>query len=216
MEPLVPDTVQPVDLAQHDLSLRLLARAHHEAAHAVVATLLGAQVSAVEIWSGPPVTGRVELAGLDDPSPGSADHGLVRRLAYALAGPLGEQIARDGPGAILHEAASQAAAGLMAAFRHPACVELVADLSVAADLLRGHFGPDGEAAAAAAMDHLALGVETCLREHWLAIQSVALGLLRHGRLAGDDLKVTLSAALPTAPAPDALPLPTTLRGSTPP
>src|SRR5215212_4373434 len=43
----------------------LWARAHHEAAHAVVATLMGGRVEEIELWSGPPVGGRVHLTGLD-------------------------------------------------------------------------------------------------------------------------------------------------------
>ncbi len=41
-------------------ALRALARAHHEASHAVVASVLGARVGTLEIWSGPPVGGRPE------------------------------------------------------------------------------------------------------------------------------------------------------------
>ena len=44
-----------VEIQPHDLPALLWARAHHEAAHAVVGTLLGGTVTEAAIWSGPPV-----------------------------------------------------------------------------------------------------------------------------------------------------------------
>src|SRR3954471_13327330 len=66
MDDPASDATPAGDLEWHDLRLRLWTRAHHEAAHAVVGTLLGGQVEAVEIWSGPPTAGRIRLAGLED------------------------------------------------------------------------------------------------------------------------------------------------------
>ena len=60
--------------------LALWTRVHHEAAHAVVGTLLGGRVTGVEVWPGPPVGGRTTVDGLGGASAGmSAIFGLVRR-----------------------------------------------------------------------------------------------------------------------------------------
>ena len=179
----------------------LWARAHHEAAHAVVATLMGGRVEEIELWSGPPVGGRVRFTGLDAWSPGASATGvdgydLVRRIVYLLAGPISEHIAEAGPSAILNEAASMVATAMLVALRDPAAIELHPDVQAVVGLLQDHFGSENEAGAAAAVDHLAMHVENYVRDQWTAIQSVAASLLRHGRLSGDDLSSFLSAAIP--------------------
>ncbi len=176
------------DLARYDLEARLWGRAHHEAAHAVVATVLGARVAALEIWSGPPVGGRVEFDGLDDATAGLAEHVLVRRIAYLLAGPLAEYIAANGPGTVQNEAASEAATVLMAGVRDPSVIDGASDVGRVARLFVDRFGPEGEAAAAAAIDHLALAVENVVRGQWLPIQAIALMVLRHGRVTEERLR----------------------------
>src|SRR3954471_452170 len=66
----------------------LWARAHHEAAHAVVATVMGGRVEEIQLWSGPPVGGRVRLTGIDASATGVDGYDLVRRIVYLLAGPI--------------------------------------------------------------------------------------------------------------------------------
>lgn len=195
METPDPAAAPSSDVARFDLEARLWARAHHEAAHAVVATVLGAEVGSLEIWSGPQVGGRVEVAGLDGPTAGPADQALARRIAYLLAGPLAEHIAASGPGAVLNEAAALAATVLMAGVRDPSTIDPENDVGRVARLFVDRFGPDGEAAAAAAADHLALAVEGAVREQWLPIQAVALLALRDGRLTEEQLRTVRSAGL---------------------
>jgi hypothetical protein len=187
------DAADRAAVDRHELPLRLWARAHHEAAHAVVGTLLGARVTDVEIWSGPPVGGRVRLTGLDDPTAGP--HGLVRRIVYQLAGPLAEQIASGESGTILNGPASLAAAALMAGTRDPEAIDPETDLGTVAGLILDHFGPDDEAGAAAAVDHLPLHVETLVRDQWGAVQQVAASLLRYGRLTEDQVQSIASATM---------------------
>jgi hypothetical protein len=183
-----PDAAAHSEIGRYDLEARLWARAHHEAAHAVVATVLDAHVMALEIWSGPPVGGRVEVEGVDDATASPSDLGFVRRIAYLLAGPLAEFIATNGPGAILNEAASLAANVLMAGVRDPGTIDADTDVGRVAGLFAARFGPDGEAAAAAAVDHLVLAIETVVRDQWRPIQAIALMALRHGRLTEEQLQ----------------------------
>ena len=194
----MPDSNQPPDGEQRDLLADLWARAHHDAAHAVVATLLGAQVSQVEVWPGPPVGGRTELTGLDEAESGARDYGLVRRLAYLIAGPIAERIAAGGSGAILNEPASVAAQTLLEGVRDPSSVDPATDLGTAAILIHDHFGPDDEAGATTAVDHLPMSVEATVRGQWHAIQTVAMNLLRRGRLTEEQLRSLWSAVLPPA------------------
>ena len=188
------------------LAARLWARAHHEAAHAVVANLLGAQVPQIEVWPGPPVGGRTQTTGLDDPEPGAADYGLVRRLAYLIAGPIAERIAGGGSAAILNEPASVAAQTLLEGVRDPSTVDPATDLGTAAILIHDHFGPEDEAGMATAVDHLPLSVEAVVRGQWDGIQVVAMSLLRRGRLTEEQLHTLWSAVLPAAPPTDLLEL----------
>ncbi|MCC7370487.1 MAG: hypothetical protein IT306_18835 [Chloroflexi bacterium] len=198
-------TEQPDDTSVevYELRARLWARAHAEAARAVVAMLLGGRVVSVELWSGPPVGGRVQLAEDDGDAPLS-DHGLVRRVALLLAGPIAETIALSPAGAIANEPASMAAHVLVEGMRDPSAIDLDTDLGKVAQLLAAHFGPAGEAPAAAASDHLPLGVEECLREHWEGVQMVVAALLRTGRLTEDDFRGLVALALPNAPTADLL------------
>ena len=194
------DAAQHADLERHDLRARLWARAHHEAAHAVVGTLLGAHVKGVEIWSGPPVAGRVQITGLDDAAAGS--HGLVRRIVYALSGPIAEQIARGGSGMIMNEPASLAASALLTAVRDPSTIDQGTDLGTVAQLILDHFGSDDENAIAAAVDHLPLNVESLVREQWSNIQLVVASLLRHGSISEEQFQSLVSLALPAGPPSD--------------
>lgn len=183
--------------------VQLWARAHHEAAHAVVAIMLGAQVTEIEVWPGPPAGGRTQLSGLDEPESGAADFGRVRRLAYLIAGPLAERIAGVSSAAILNEPASVAAQTLLEGVRDPSSIDPATDLGTAAILIHDHFGPDDEAGATAAVDHLPMSVEEIVRGQWHAIQTVAMHLLRRGRLTDEQLRSLWSAVLPPAP-PSAL------------
>jgi hypothetical protein len=195
-----------VGAEQSDLRVAQWARAHHEAAHAVVAVLLGAQVSQIEVWPGPPVGGRTQTTGLDEPEPGAADYGLVRRLAYLIAGPIAERIAGGGSAAILNEPASVAAQTLLEGVRDPSTVDADTDLGTAAAMIQSYFGADDEAGFAAAVDHLPLSVEAVVRGQWDAIQVVAMNLLRRGRLTEEQLHSLWSAVLPAAPPTDLLEL----------
>ena len=200
----MPGSDERADVESHALQAQLWARAHHEAAHAVVGTLLGGRVVGVELWSGPPVAGRVQMTDLDDPSIGLADHGLVRRIAYLLAGPIAERIAGSALGMIQNEAASMAATALMMGLRDPASIEQNTDLGAVAELILDYFGPDGEEPAAAAADHLPLSVEGLVRDHWSAIQMVVANLLRHGRLTEEQFQAIVTLSLPAPTAPDLL------------
>lgn len=191
-----PDPASEANLENLDLRVALWARAHHEAAHAVVAILLGAQVSQIEVWPGPPVGGRTQTTGLDEPDPGAADYGLVRRLAYLIAGPIAERIAGGGSAAILNEPASVAAQALLEGVRDQSTIDPATDLGTAAILIHDHFGLDDEAGATAAVDHLPLSVESVVRGQWDAVQVVAVNLLRRGRLTAEQLGSLWSAVLP--------------------
>lgn len=200
----MPDPAKRADVEIHALQAQLWARAHHEAAHAVAGTLLGGRVISVELWSGPPVAGRVRVTGLDDSTDGPGDHGLVRRIVYLLAGPIAERIAGGESGSILNEAASIAATALMMGIREPARIDQSTDLGAVAALLVDYFGPTGEAPASAAADHLPLSVEGLVRDHWSAIQLVVASLLRHGRLTEEQFQSIITVALPAPTVPDLL------------
>jgi hypothetical protein len=201
-----PDAAGHTELERHALQAQLWARAHHEAAQAVVGTVLGARVTDVEIWSGPPIGGRVGITGLEDEASGPSEHLLVRRCVYLLAGPVAEQIAAGGDGAILNEAAARAAMVLLDGVRDPATIDLDTELGTAAGLIQSHFGLDGEAAATAAIDHLSLAVETALRDRWIAIQSIAVSLLRHGKLTEEQVQAVFAVAMPAPASADLLSL----------
>jgi hypothetical protein len=201
-ETSVPDPAQQADIEQFDLRAQLWARAHHEAAHAVVGTLLGAHVEGAEIWSGPPVGGRVRLTGLDDEATRADPHAMVRRIVYLLAGPIAERIVSSAMGAIQNEAASFAATTLMMAIHDPASIDGGTDLGAVAHLILEYFGPDDEAPAAAAADHLPLSVEDLVRGHWHAIQTVVAVLLRHGRITEEQFQSLMTRVLPSAPPSD--------------
>ena len=89
----------------------------------MVGTLLGARVTEVAIWSGPPVSGRVALTGLDADDVTRDQFALVRQIVYLLSGPLAEQIASGGAGLIMNEPASLVASALMAGLRDPSSVD---------------------------------------------------------------------------------------------
>jgi hypothetical protein len=212
-----PDShaAEQADLALHALRGQLWARAHHEAAHAVVGTLLGGRVTGAAIWPGPPVSGRVVLTGLHEgPDAGTAPDQfvLVRRIVYLLAGPIAEQIA-GGMGMIANEPASRVAAMLLEGVRDQTALGqsnedrpregqptdgLPPDVLTVVGLLLDHFGPDGEAELAAAVDHLPLHVENLLRERWRAVEMILASLLRHGRLTDDQFRALFAEALPGA------------------
>jgi len=199
------DATDQGDVERHDLRVHLWARAHHEAAHAVVGTLLGGHVLGIEIWSGPPVAGRVRITDLDDAVAGPADHGLVRRIVYLLAGPIAEQLAGSS-GAILNEAAAHVATALLIAVRDPSTVDQATDTGRVARLVLDHFDPDAEDAIAAAVDHLPLNVESLVREQWSNIQLVVANLLRHGRITEEQFQALVTLALPSAPPSELLEL----------
>jgi hypothetical protein len=187
------------EIQPHDLPALLWARAHHEAAHAVVGTLLGGTVTEAAIWSGPPVGGQVRLTGLDDGAGGPPDqYGLVRRIVYHLAGPIAEQIASGGAGMIANEPASRVAMALLDSVRDGAATGTSADLTTVVKVLLAQVGPDGEAELAAAVDHLPLHVETLLRERWSPVEMIAISLLRHGRLTDEQVRALFAEALPGA------------------
>ena len=110
------------------------ARAHHEAAHAVVGTLLGGQVTEAAIWAGPPVSGRVVLTGLTDAP--QDQYGLVRRIVYLLAGPLAEYLAVGGAGLIMNEPASRIATLLLEGVCDPSDAGQPADVATVVGLLQ--------------------------------------------------------------------------------
>ena len=85
-----------------NLRAQLWMRAHHGAAHAVIGTLFGKRVTGVEVWGGPPVGGRTELAAPGDdeaaaPGPASSPdaHATLRQIVYLLAGLLSGHLRRD-------------------------------------------------------------------------------------------------------------------------
>lgn len=200
------DPSRRAELDVDDPRVQLWARAHHEAAHAVVAIMLGARVNEIAVWPGPPAGGRTQLTGLDEPESGAADFGRVRRLAYLIAGPISERIAGGGSAAILNEPASVAAQTLLEGVRDPSSVDPATDLGTAAILIHDHFGPDDEAGATAAVDHLPMSVEATVRGQWHAIQTVAMNLLRRGRLTEEQLRSLWSAVLPAGPPAELLEL----------
>ena len=200
------DAADRAEVERHDLRVQVWARAHHEAAHAVVAILLGARVSEIEVWPGPPVGGRTRMTGLDEPEAGAPGYGLVRRLAYLIAGPIAERVAGGESGAILNEPASFAAGVLLEGVRDPSAVDPATDLGTAAILIHDHFEPDDEAGMATAVDHLPLSVEAVVRGQWHAVQTVAMQLLRRGRLDEEQLRSLWSAVLPAGPPPELLEL----------
>ena len=202
----VPSSADQAAAEGRDVRAQLWGRAHHEAAHAVVAMMLGAQVNEVEVWPGPPAGGRTQLAGLDESESGAADFGRVRRLAFLIAGPIAERIAGGGSATILNEPASVAAQTLLEGVRDPSSVDPATDLGTAAILIHDHFGPDDEAGATTAVDHLPLSIEATVRGQWHAIQTIAMNLLRRGRLTEDQLRSLWSAVLPPAPPSELLEL----------
>jgi hypothetical protein len=182
------------------------ARAYHEAAHAVTATLLGGRVASVEVWAGPPTGGRTEVTGLEDELAGPKAFGLVRQIVCLLAGPVAEIVGSGGSGMILNEPAAFVSETLSAQIADPASADAPPDIQTVAGLILDHFGPDDEPGIAAAVDHLALNVETFVRGEWSAIELVAFGLLRQGRFTEDDLRSLLARALPSAPPAELLQL----------
>lgn len=164
--------------------------AHHQAGHAVIGALLGARVLSAELWDGPPPGGEVRIAGLEDDDGVSADHRVVRLLAYHLAGPIAEVIAEGGGLALQGDPGSRAAAAIMGGFRDPARIGEASDHGAAARLLLDHFG-DNEPEAAAATDHLAMSVEGWVWDQWPAIAMLAARLLRHRHLTADELGTVL-------------------------
>jgi hypothetical protein len=170
-----------------------------------VAILLGARVSEIEVWPGPPAGGRTEIGGLDDPESGVAGHGLVRRLAHLIAGPIAERIAAGASGAILNEPASFAATTLLEGVRDPSSIDPASDLGTAAILIGDHFDPDDEAGMATAVDPQPRSVAV-VRGQWHAIQTVAMHLLRRGRLTEEQIGSLWSAVLPAGPPSELLEL----------
>ena len=59
---------------------------------------------------------------------------------------------------------------------------------------------------ATAVDHLPLSVEAVVRGQWHAIQTVAMNLLRHGRLTEEQLGLLWSAVLTAGPPSEILEL----------
>ena len=161
--------------------------AFHQAGHTVIAQMLGARVLCVELSADPLPRGTTRVDGLDDPDGSPSDHGLVRRLAYTMAGPIAESIAEAGAMALQGDPGYRAATAIMNSFRHPEGIDEAADHGTAARLLLDHFG-DGEVEAAAAVDHLAMSVEGWVWDHWPVIAMLAARLLRDRCLAADDLR----------------------------
>jgi hypothetical protein len=205
-----PGAANPADVETYDLPARLWARAHHEAAHAVVGTLLGGRVLGVELRGGPPVSGRTDLSGLDagstvgDGSPFRPDgYGTVRQIVYLLAGPVAARISGGGSALIMNDPAAFVSTTLATVLDHPDGTDLppeMADVKAVAGLILGHFGPEDEAGIAAAVDHLGLSVESLVRDHWSAIQTVVAALLRHGRLTEDQFQTLVSRAISAPPS----------------
>jgi hypothetical protein len=194
---MVPPQIDPV---------ALWVSAHHEAAHAVVGTLLGGRVQRVEVWGGPPAGGRTEIAGLDDSAIGHDPYGPVRRMTCLVAASVAGRIAGGGSGAILNDPAAFVSTTLMAALHDPETIDVPPALATVAGLILDHFGPDDEAGATAAVDHLALNVETFVRGSWYSVEMVAAALLRHGRLDEEQFRSVLSVALPAPPSAELLAL----------
>jgi RNA polymerase sigma factor (sigma-70 family) len=85
---------------------------------------------------------------------------------------------------------------LLEAVRDPSTTAQEADVGGVAGLMQDHFGPQGEADLAAAVDHLPLHVENLLRDRWSAVEVIAVSLLRHGRLTDDQFRALFAEALP--------------------
>jgi len=168
--------------------------AFHEAAHAVVGTVLGARVLSLELRSGPPSC-CAQVTDLSAPSGESPDHGLVRLIAYKLAGPIAQSIAEGSSTSFLGEPGWLAATTVMTHVRQPEGLDDETDEGAAARLVLDHFGSRDDDAAAA-VDHLALNVETWVRDHWSTIELVAVNLLRHRRLTGDQFRSLVSVTMP--------------------
>ena len=216
----VPDPSDRAKAETRDLRAQLWMRAHHEAAHAVVGTLFGKRVTAVEVWGGPPVGGRTDLSGLDDeaaaapgPAPRPDGHATVRQIVYLLAGPVAARISGGGSAQIMNDPAAFVSIRLGAVIDDPDGADLpleLADIKTVAGLVVGHFGADDEAGIAAAVDHLGLSVESLVRDHWSSIQTVAGSLLRSGRLTENDFHSLWTRAMSAASPQHAPMLPDSL------
>jgi hypothetical protein len=166
---------------------RLWIQAHRAAAQAAVATALGARVVLVELLDGPPPAGVVQLG---EPGAGTTevqDHGLVRLLAYRVAGPIAELVAEGGPTVLHGEPAFRFTETALAHLRDPESIDDGADTGAAARLLLSHFDTRVDDAAEA-VEHLSLNVERWICDHWGTIALVAAALLRHRRLSGDGAR----------------------------
>jgi hypothetical protein len=86
---------------------------------------------------------------------------------------------------------------IMGGFRDPASIDEQTDHGAAAQLLLDHFG-ENEAEAAAAADHLSMGVEGWISDQWPAIARVAARLLRHRHLTADDFRAVVPPMQPIA------------------
>jgi hypothetical protein len=217
----VPDPSDQAEAEARALRAQLWMRAHHEAAHAVVGTLFGKRVTAVEVWGGPPVGGRTELSALDDdesaaapgPAPGPDAHATLRQIVYLMAGPVAARISAGGSAQIMNDTAAFVSIRLGAVIDDPDSAELpleLVDIKTVAGLVVGHFGADDEAGIAAAVDHLGLSVESLVRDHWSSIQTVAGSLLRSGRLTEIEFHSLWSRALSAASTQHAPMLPDSL------
>jgi hypothetical protein len=175
------------DLDPGPFEAGLWLQAHRAAAQAVVATALGARVLTVELLDGPPPVGVVHLGerSVDDAS--AQDHGLVRLLAYRVAGPVAELVAAGGPTVLHGEPAYRLAETVMSLLRAPDGIGDDTDVGAAARLLLSHFDVRIDDAAEA-VEHLALNVERWVCDHWGTIALVAMTLLRHRRLSGDGAR----------------------------
>jgi len=171
--------------------------AYHQAGHAAMATMLGVQVLSAELSEGPPPSGQVRVRGLEEDDEQASDRGLVRLLAYRLAGPIAEAIAEAGSRSLQGDPGSRAATTIMGGFRAPDTIDRATDHGAAAGLLREHFG-DGEEQAATAVEHLTINVEGWVRDNWHAIALVASSLLRHRRLTLDEFRSILPPLEPMA------------------
>ena len=195
-----PPSLPPSDdagAAIRSVASLLVLAAHHQAGHAVIAALLGARVLGARLWDGPPPGGEVQIAGLEHDAGVPADHRVVRMLAYYLAGPIAETIAEGGGLSIQGEPGYRAAMAIMDGFRSPASIDDQTDHGAAARLLLDHFG-ENEAEAAAAADHLSMGVEGWISDQWPAIARVAVRLLRHRHLTADDFRAVVPPLPPIA------------------
>ncbi len=162
-------------------------QAHRAAAQAVVGTVLGARVLSLELQDGPPPVGVLTLGEPDPDNADAADHGLVRLLAYRVAGPIAERVAECGGTPLQGEPAYRVATAVMALLHEPDAIDDETDAGQVARLLLDHFGAR-ESDASEAVEHLAINVEQWVCDHWGAIAIVAVDLLRHRRLTGDAVR----------------------------